>query len=201
MIAPSASLDATTPSTEEDHVGKFADLQDEQAVRRAKDSVVREQKYLEKVANAIIFDLPRISPWLTATCPECREDIDVMSPDGLGSHTIAAGAVIVGCEDYWVIDPKVLFSEDGGDGRLNEVVSTWGDWRYDPGGPLKHLPLPGPETLTDAQQGFTEKDQVPAGAGLQGVPDDLLPPSLRPDRVQEQAISYEALSKEPREFA
>lgn len=135
---------------------EYADPEEQHKLERAKARIVREQSYLEKVANAIVFDLPRVAPWLTATCPECRWDLDVMPPNQLGSHTVVAGAVIVGCEDYWVIDPKVLFPESATD-----ITATWGDWRYDPGGPLENHPLPGPEPLTDAQKSLGELSVPP----------------------------------------
>jgi hypothetical protein len=106
-------------------MGKFQEMVDQDLIRRSEASATRERVYLEKIANAIVFDLPRISPWLTATCPECGVDIDQMSYRERDDHTITAGAVLVGCEDYWVINPAVLFDASDPDGQ----VDTWVEWR------------------------------------------------------------------------
>lgn len=91
-----------------------------------------EVTYREKVANAYVFNLPLIAPWISPTCPECGEDLDTMEPAQFNRHTVLANAVVIACEDYWVINPNAVGIED----------PTWWDWRPCANGglPLKDDP-------------------------------------------------------------
>lgn len=72
-----------------------------------------------------------IAPWRTATCPECGDSIQgngvVVTPDGAAAHVMAGGAVILGCEGYFVISPAAVGLEPG----------LWHDWRDDHSPPAR----------------------------------------------------------------
>ena len=65
------------------------------------------------------------APWRTGTCPECGEPIPgdgfVTGHDGEYAHIILDGAVVLGCEGYFVINPAAA--------GLNP--EQWQDWRDD----------------------------------------------------------------------
>jgi hypothetical protein len=76
----------------------------------------------------------RLRPWRTVFCTECGR---VINGDGLvtddadgGGHVVIDGAVVLGCEGYWQIDPDAVGLDRGG----------WDDWRlayaqHEPGMP------------------------------------------------------------------
>lgn len=54
-----------------------------------------------------------VRAWLTDTCPECGE----VRPDD-DAHVVLEGAVVVGCEGYWVVNPNAV----------GITSPTWDDW-------------------------------------------------------------------------
>jgi hypothetical protein len=75
------------------------------------------QTYLDTVRAA---DTTAIARWRTRTCPECQDILtaDGQYPDG---HVVVNGAVVIGCEGYYVIDPAALGQPD----------PHWADWTAD----------------------------------------------------------------------
>lgn len=60
--------------------------------------------YVTAVMRALNGRDPALDPYLSRTCPECgqvpaRDDND---------HVVVGETVIVGCEGYWIVNPKVV---------------------------------------------------------------------------------------------
>jgi hypothetical protein len=60
--------------------------------------------YVAAVSTALMRQDPALLPYLSPICPECDQEPD---PED-GVHVVLSGAVVIGCEDYWVINPNVL---------------------------------------------------------------------------------------------
>src|SRR6266576_1672064 len=56
-----------------------------------------------------------ISRWISKTCPECSSEADLMGYDHICDKE---GNVLIGCEGYWVINPRVLGLDN----------PDWDDW-------------------------------------------------------------------------
>ena len=72
------------------------------------------RRYRAAAAGAIERGDSDVARWLTIRCPECGE----IPRDGIG-HTTRGGYVTIGCEGYFVIDPRVLGIES----------PYWSDWK------------------------------------------------------------------------
>ena len=76
--------------------------------------------YLRRVRQA---DPAVIAPYRTGTCPECEEPAAgeglVLCGDGEFAHVVLDGAVVLGCEGFWIVNPAVLGMDPG----------SWEDWR------------------------------------------------------------------------
>lgn len=83
------------------------------------------QEYLNAVRTA---DITLIARWRTTICPECQMLVH-RTEDGedTAGHTIVNGAIAIGCEGYYVINPA----------RLGELLGIclateqWEDWTDD----------------------------------------------------------------------
>ena len=80
----------------------------------------RTRDYLRRTRQA---DPSVLAPWRTPSCPECG---GTPGPDGLAAadggdhtHVMLRGAVILGCEGYFVVDPAAVGLDRG----------QWKDWR------------------------------------------------------------------------
>jgi hypothetical protein len=76
--------------------------------------------YLRRAGEA---SLEATGPWRTGTCPECGtapagEGL-IPDDDGSTAHVVIGGAVVLGCEGYWVISPAAL----------GMPLGAWDDWR------------------------------------------------------------------------
>jgi hypothetical protein len=95
----------------------------------------RTREYLRRVRAA---GLATLTPWRTRRCPECG---DLVTGDGLVTggaegefaHVVIGGAVVLGCEGFFVVDPAALGMDPGQwqDWR----GSPWPGWREEPGIP------------------------------------------------------------------
>lgn len=85
------------------------------------------REYLRRARTALTAQPARqaVTPWLTARCPECGDIIQgsglVAAEGGEHAHVVLAGAVVLGCEGYFVINPAALGLAPG----------QWQDWRED----------------------------------------------------------------------
>jgi len=89
------------------------------------------REYLGRLAN---WPRPEeIAPWRTGACPECgravAEEGLSFDDDGAAAHVTIRGAVVLGCEGYFVVDPA----------EVNLDRGLWQDWRETPAA----LPAPG----------------------------------------------------------
>jgi hypothetical protein len=82
----------------------------------------RTRDYLRRARQA---DPSVLAPWRTPTCPECGAtpggDGLVVADSGDHAHVVLRGAVILGCEGYFVVDPAAVGLDRG----------QWEDWRGD----------------------------------------------------------------------
>ena len=69
----------------------------------------RTRDYLRR---ARLADAAVLAPYRTATCPECDEHVSgegfVPCSDGEWAHVVISGAVVLGCEGYFVVNPAAL---------------------------------------------------------------------------------------------
>jgi hypothetical protein len=103
------------------------------------------RSYLRAVRTA---DPESIAPWRTSVCPNCGKipaGADAIGgggqavPAGDGeTHVVIAGAVVLGCSGYRVVDPAAVGLDRG----------QWEDWRK-----ITCLPGPGGETRGPARRG------------------------------------------------
>jgi hypothetical protein len=74
----------------------------------------QEQQYFEACCDAIdtVMNsdgaLGTIHEWITPVCTECGTATQLMSDREKARHRIYRGHVVVGCEGYWLIDPKAV---------------------------------------------------------------------------------------------
>ena len=103
------------------------------------------RSYLRAVRTA---DPESIAPWRTAVCPKCGQTPagadaiggggQVVPADDGETHVVIAGAVVLGCAGYRVVDPAAVGLDRG----------HWEDWRQ-----ITCLPGPGGETRGPARRG------------------------------------------------
>lgn len=76
------------------------------------ESEMKAARYASAIQYAILtHDTPL--PGLTDTCPECGETVDGWNTDHiLGVDREENVYVIIGCEGYWVIDPKYAMMDN-----------------------------------------------------------------------------------------
>ncbi len=74
----------------------------------------RTRDYLRR---ARLADPTVLAPYQTRTCPECEEYVSgegfIPCSDSMYAHVVIGGAVILGCEGYFVVNPGALGMEAG----------------------------------------------------------------------------------------
>lgn len=83
-------------------------------------------RYAAAVQDQIDKDPLKLSRWLTRTCPECGQERhddwdrhDRTDPDHYDEHHIVyKGHIVIGCEGYWVIEPRSVGIDS----------EYWNDW-------------------------------------------------------------------------